>query len=150
MMKERYEAEIEQILKDLDTPPPGDGSGADGGEESEIPPDDLPSPFAPGAGASASAASSSVKRWVSPGKLAVVGIGVAVIGMVLARGVFWLPLAGLALIGVAVGWTFLRRLAGPRLPNPPVWRGRAVERPGAAAAGLGSVWERVRRWWRDL
>ena len=140
-MKERYEAEIEQILKDLDTPPPGDGS--DGGQEPEIPPDDLPSPFAPGASGSAG---SAARRWVSPGKLAVMGIGVAVIGMVVARGFFWLPLAGLALIGVAVGWTFLRRFAAP---SPPVWRGRAVERP-AAASGSGSVWERVRRWWADL
>lgn len=140
-MKERYEAEIEQILKDLDTPPPGDGAGADGGQESEIPPDDLPSPFAPGAGASGSAGSAA-KRWVSPGKLAVVGIVVAVIGMVVARGFFWLPIAGLAIIGIAVAWTFLRRLAAP---SPPVWRGRPVGRPPATTG-----WERVRRWWGDL
>ena len=134
-MKERYEAEIEQILKDLDTPPPGGEAGS--GQESEVPPDDLPSPFAPGLASSGAASS---KRWVSPGKLAVVGIVVAVIGIAAAK-LFVLAIAGLAIIGIAVAWTFLRRFAAS---GPPVWRGRPVDRPPATG------WERVRRWWNDL
>ena len=130
-MKERYEAEIEQILKDLDTPPPGEEPAR---RELEIPPDDLPSPFAP--------APAAPKRRISPGKLAVVGIIVAVVGMVVARGVVWLPVAGLAIIGIAVAWTFLRRYTAP---SPPVWRGRPVD-PPAPATG----WQRIRRWWDNL
>ena len=132
-MKERYEAEIEQILQDLDTPPPGEEPAR---RELEIPPDDLPSPFAP--------APAAPKRRISPGKLAVVGIIVAVVGMVAARGVVWLPVAGLAIIGIAVAWTFLRRYTAP---SPPVWRGRPVDPPAAPPA---TGWQRVRRWWDNL
>ena len=129
-MKERYEAEIEQILKDLDTPPPGEEPGRG---ELEIPPDDLPSPFAP--------APAAPKRRISPGKLAVVGIIVAIIGIAVAK-LFVLAVAGLAIIGVAVAWTFLRRYTAS---SPPVWRGRPVD-PPAPATG----WQRVRRWWDNL
>ena len=131
-MKERYEAEIEQILKDLDTPPPGEEPARG---ELEIPPDDLPSPFAP--------TPAAPKRRISPGKLAVVGIIVAIIGIAVAK-LFVLAVAGLAIIGVAVAWTFLRRYTAP---SPPVWRGRPVDPPAAAPA---TGWQRVRRWWDNL
>ena len=129
-MKDRYEAEIEQILKDLDTPPPADEPSR---REPEIPPDDLPSPFMPPPPAP--------KRLLSPGKLAVLGIIVAVIGMVVIK-LAWLPIVGLAIIGIAVAWTFLRRYTAPKRP---VWRGRPLDPPPPA-----NGWQRFRRWWADL
>lgn len=129
-MKERYESEIEQILKNMDTPPPADAPSR---RESEIPPDDLPSPFTP--------APAVPRRLLSPGKLAVLGIVVAVIGMMVFR-LAWLPIVGLAIIGIAVAWTFLRRYTAP---SRPVWRGRPVDPPPPATG-----WQRFRRWWSDL
>lgn len=129
-MKDRYETEIEQILKDLDTPPPADAPTRG---EPEIPPDDLPSPFMP--------APAAPRRLLSPGKLAVLGIIVAGIGMTLFRTPL-LPVVGLAIIGIAVAWTFLRRYTAP---SRPVWRGRPVEPPPPATG-----WQRIRRWWADL
>ncbi len=126
-MKERYEQEIEQLLSELEaespspanTPPPNDPAR---------PLDDEPSPYAPRPRAGV--------RLISPGKLAVAGLILAVVGLLMPV-LKWLSMAGLAILAGAVVWMIVRRMGSQQ---PAYWRGRRVDEPPKGA------WERFRRW----
>ena len=118
-MKERYEHEIEQLLSELDSEP-ADGQGPPAPDDAPPPLDDQPSPFTPRPRQSA--------RLISPGKLALAGVVLAVVGLLLPV-LKWLSITGLAVYGrsdsVDVRPTLERRanpnlLAWPthRLPSP--------------------------------
>ncbi len=127
MMKDRYEQEIEQLLRDLDTKPPGDAPEQPSARRGATPPDDEPSPFAPKL--------PTRKRVISPAKLSLIGIAIALVGLLLPG--FWLPLAGLAMVVVAIAWMFLQRAT---TPNRAVWRGRPADPPPQ------TPWQRFRHW----
>ena len=127
-MKERYEQEIEQLLSELDSEP-ADGQRPPAPDDVPPPLDDQPSPFTPKPRQSA--------RLISPGKLALAGIILAVLGLLPLFPV-QLCLAGLAVMGVAIVWMFARRWSGA--PTQTYWRGRPIDDPPQGA------WERFRRW----
>ncbi len=128
MMKDRYEDEIEQILRNLDAQPPGSNSEQPATPRVVIPVDDEPSPFAP--------KPPTRKRLISPSKLSIAGVVLAGAGVLLPVPI-WFSLVGLAIIAVAVVWMFLQRMT---TPNPPAWRGRPVEQPPQTG------WQRFRQW----
>ena len=128
MMKDRYEDEIEQILRNLDAQPPKSNAEQPATPSSVTPVDDEPSPFAPKPPAR--------KRLISPAKLSFIGVVLAVIGLALTK-LVWLSVAGLVIIVVAVVWMFLQRAT---TPANAAWRGRPVEQPPQTG------WQRFRQW----
>ena len=128
MMKERYEDEIEQILRELDTQPPGEGTPPPAAQHPVTPVDDEPSPFAP--------KPPTRKRLISPTKLSIVGLVLALAGLLVTH-IAWMMIAGLAVVAVAVAWMFIQRASNQ---NAQVWRGRAVDPPPQ------TMWQRFRRW----
>ncbi len=128
MMKDRYEDEIEQILRELDAQPPGNNTPDSTASRPLTPVDDEPSPFAP--------KPPTRKRLISPSKLSIAGVVLAGAGVLLPVPI-WFSLVGLAIIVVAVVWMFLQRMM---TPNPPGWRGRPVDPPPQSA------WQRFRLW----
>ena len=127
-MKERYEQEIEQLLSELGSEP-ADGSRPPAPDDVPPPPDDQTSPFTPRHRQGA--------RLISPGKLALAGVVLAVIGLLLPVPKA-LALVGLAVMGVAIVWMFARRWSGA--PAPTYWRGRPIDDPPQG------TWQRFRRW----
>jgi hypothetical protein len=127
-MKDRFEQEIEQILRNLDSQSPEEGADQPAANPPATPLDDQPSPFAPRPPAT--------KRLISPSKLSMLGVALAIIGLLL-KPLIWLSLAGVVVIALAVAWMFLRRATGA---NRQVWRGREIEAPPQTA------WERFRNW----
>ena len=75
-------------------------------------------------------------RLVSPGKLALGGVVLAVLGLLPLFPV-WTSLAGLAIMVVAVVWMFIQRMGSQQ---PSYWRGRRVDEPPQGA------WQRFRHW----
>ena len=127
-MKERYEQEIEQLLSELDSEPT-DGQHPPAPDDAPPPLDDQPSPFTPRPKQSV--------RLISPGKLALAGVILAVVGLLLPLPKL-LSIVGLAVMGIAVVWMFARRWSGA--PTPTYWRGRPIDDPPQSA------WQRFRRW----
>lgn len=127
-MKERYEQEIEQLLSELEAEP-GNGLRPPAPGDAPPPLDDQPSPFTPRPRQS--------PRLISPGKLALAGVILVVVGLVLPMPKL-LSIAGLAVVGIAIVWMFARRWSGA--PTPTYWRGRPVDDPPQGA------WQRFRRW----
>ncbi len=126
-MKERYEQEIEQLLSELESERP-ESAGEPAPVDSPPPLDDQPSPFAPKPKFNV--------RMISPGKLALIGLAVAVIGLLLPV-LKWISFAGIAIMVVAIVWMVLERM-GSRPPS--YWRGRPIDE---APQG---TWQRFRRW----
>lgn len=126
-MKERYEQEIEQLLSELEaeSPHPANPPPAN---PSVKPLDDEPSPYAPKPKESV--------RLISPNKLALTGVILAVLGLLPLLPV-WTSLAGLAILAASVVWMFIRRMGSQPAAY---WRGRRVDEPPAGA------WQRFRNW----
>ena len=126
-MKERYEQEIEQLLRELDSETEDQGRArAPAGVTPPL--DDQPSPFAP--------RPRQRTRLISPSKLALGGAVTALLGLFLVKAA-WLSLAGLIIMVGAIAWMFFRRMSSQ--PQQ-YWRGRAVEPEPQGA------WQRFRRW----
>lgn len=124
-MKDRYQQEIEQLLSELESEPVDPARAP---TEATLPPDDQPSPFAP--------RPRQGQRLISPGKLALVGVLAALLGLLLPV-MKWLALAGLAVAGAAILWMFIRRITSP----PPQY---APGRPAEPAPQ--GAWQHFRRW----
>lgn len=127
-MKERYEQEIEQLLNELEAESPSPANAPQSANDSSLPLDDQQSPFAPRPKES--------MRLVSPGKLAVGGVILAVLGLLPLFPV-WTSLVGLAILVVVVVWMFIQRMG---TQQPSYWRGRRVDEPPQG------VWQRFRHW----
>ena len=125
-MKERYEQEIEQLLTELESEPV-DGPRPIAPDDAP-PPDDQSSPFTPRPKAGV--------RLISPGKLALAGGILALIGFLPLFPV-WTSLAGLAIMILAVAWMVIQRMGAPA---PTYWRGRPIDEPPQG------TWQRFRRW----
>ena len=126
-MKERYEQEIEQLLSELEAESP-QPAGVPPPDDPVRPVDDEPSPFTPRPKVGMSL--------ISPGKLALAGIILAVVGLVMPL-LKWLSLVGLAILAASVVWMFVRRMGRQQ---PAYWRGRPIEEPPQG------TWQRFRRW----
>ncbi len=126
-MKERYEQEIEQLLTELDSEPVR-GPRPSAPDDALPPPDGQPSPFTP--------RPKRVVGLISPAKLALAGLILAVVGLLLPA-LKLLSLLGLVIMILAVAWMFVRRLG---TPSPQYWRGRPIDDPPRGA------WQRFRRW----
>ena len=127
-MKERYEQEIEQLLNELEAESPSPANAPQAANDSSLPLDDQQSPFAPRPKES--------MRLVSPVKLALGGIILAVLGLLPLFPV-WTSLAGLAIMVGAMAWMFIQRMG---TQQPSYWRGRRVDEPPEGA------WQRFRHW----
>ena len=127
-MKERYEQEIEQLLNELEAESPSPANAPQPADDSALPLDDQQSPYAPRPKES--------MRLVSPGKLALGGVVLAVLGLLPLFPV-WTSLAGLAIMVVAVVWMFIQRMGSQQ---PSYWRGRRVDEPPQG------TWQRFRHW----
>ena len=142
-MPEKYQDEIEDILKDIEKTGlivPAGGS--------EPAPDDLPIAMASNRGGSLEnepspdpgrSGSGYLWRVVTPGKLSLAGLALLLIGVFLeqARLLVWVGLAALA---AAYLLFFIR----PRRANRDKhWRGRAVESSGP------SPWQKFKTWFKD-
>ena len=126
-MKERYEQEIEQLLRELESEP-NNPANVPPPEDPVRPLDDEPTPFTPKPKAGV--------RLISPGKLAMGGIILAVLGLLPLFPV-WTSLAGLAIMVIAVVWMFIQRMGSQQASY---WRGRRVDEPPQGA------WQRFRHW----
>ena len=128
-MKERYEQEIEQLLNELEAESPSPANAPQSTNDSALPLDDQPSPFAPKPKAGV--------RLISPSKLALAGAVLAVIGFLPMLPV-WTSLVGLAVMIAAVAWMVIQRMGAQQ--QAAYWRGRRVD--DAPQGG----WQRFRRW----
>ena len=126
-MKERYEQEIEQLLRELESEPTNPAN-VPPPEDPVRPLDDQPAPFAP--------RPREGVRLISPRKLALGGIILAVLGLLPLFPV-WTSLAGLAIMVIAVVWMFIQRMGSQQASY---WRGRRVDEPPQGA------WQRFRHW----
>ena len=140
-MPEKYQDEIEEILKGIeDDEPPRPARRA----QPII--DDQPRPIAeesPRSRDQRQSGTGTKSRWrsVTPGKMALAGFVVLVLGLALSPiGLGWL--AWLGLIGLAAA--YLLFFVRPRAVNQGKgWRGRSIESQGP------SPWQRFRRWLDD-
>ncbi|MDA0734956.1 MAG: hypothetical protein O2909_10155 [Chloroflexi bacterium] len=129
-MPERYQEEIEDILRGM-----GEKTRTGASRGSEKPADDAPvvsreaQPPAP--------ISNKTSFWpmVSPGKLAVIGLVLLLIGAFWVRPLIWVGL------GFLVG-AYLLFFVKPRsIPMEKRWRGQAIEQEV-------TYWDRFRRWFK--
>ena len=131
VMPDKYQEEIEEILKGLgESSHPGNNQGA------AKPPDDAPvaSPPAPPEGPTAKGRG----FWplVSPGKLAIIGILLLVVGAFWFRPAIWLGL------GLLVG-AYLLFFVRPRpIRMEKRWRGQSMEQRTTA-------WDKFKKWLKN-
>jgi len=130
-MPEKYQQEIEEILKNVGEAPP-----ADPPNRPERPLEDQPSSRRPNWRASAPRHSSS-PRWptITPGKILLFGLILLVVAALLKLGTLvWI---GLGLLAVA----YLLYFITPRsVSYEKRWRGQPVDE------GAATPWERFKRW----
>ncbi len=142
-MPEKYQDEIEDILKDIEETGlivPAGGS--------EPAPDDLPIPMVSNRGGNREnepspdqgrLGSGAIWRVVTPGKLALAGLVMLLVGVLLGQARF-LVWVGLAALAAAYLLFFIR----PRQVNRDKhWRGRAVE------SSAPSPWRKFKTWFKD-
>ena len=138
-MPEKYQDEIEEILKDIEETKP---LPAGRNRRQQPAPDDMPLPALERTPEAAPSRPSS-RRWrtFSPGRVALAGVAILLIGVLLPR--FGLPLSWLVwvgLLGLAAGYLLFFIRPRGRANEGQYWRGRPV------AADKPSVWQRVKGW----
>lgn len=130
-MPEKYQQEIEEILKKVGEAPPGDPP-----DRSERPLEDRPHTGQPSRRAPASRPGSS-PRWptITPGKVLLTGLILFVVAALLKLGTLvWI---GLGLLVVAYLFFYIT----PRsVSYEKRWRGQPLDE------GYSSPWERFKRW----
>ena len=129
-MKNRYEQEIEQLLSELEAESDGKTPLAPTPPDHPPPLDDQPSPFTP--------KPKPGMQLISPAKLALAGVVIALIGLLLPIPVH-LAIAGLVIMVAAIAWMLIRRLT---TPTTAYWRGRPI----TAAPESQNIWQRFRHW----
>ena len=140
-MPERYQDEIEEILKGIEEDEPPRPA-----RRTQPIIDDMPRPAddeAPRYREQRQDRPAGASRWqfVTPGKVALAGFVLLVLGLALnSVGMGWLVWLGLLGLGAAYLLFFIR----PRTVNRDKrWRGRSVESQGP------SPWQRFKRWMDD-
>lgn len=130
-MPEKYQQEIEEILKKVGEAPPGDTR-----DRSERPLEDRPHTIQPSRSVPAPRRG-SIPRWptITPGKILLSGLLLFVVAALLKLGTLvWI---GLGLLAVA----YLLFFITPRsVSYEKRWRGQPVDE------GHSSPWERFKRW----
>lgn len=131
-MPEKYQQEIEEILKKVGEAPPGDPP-----DRSERPLEDRPRTQRPSTGPTGAPrhGGSSRRPTITPGKVLLTGLILLVVAALLKLGTLvWI---GLGLLVVAYLFFFIT----PRsMSYEKRWRGQPVDE------GYPSAWERFKRW----
>ena len=131
-MPEKYQDEIEEILRSA-----GEAAPRDAAKEVERPLEDR-STLLRDSRPARSPNHGNVGRWpsITPGKIMLAGVIVFLIGIISFGPLIWV---GLGMLVVA----YLLYFVSPRsISQEKRWRGRVVEEPRTA-------WQRVRRWLRS-
>ena len=140
-MPERYQDEIEEILKDIEEQEPPRPA-----RRTQPIIDDMPRPSAeesPRYRERGEEARGRYSRWqaVTPGRVAIGGFAFLVLGLALnSLGMGWL--AWLGLLGLAAAYLLFFVRPKP-INRDKRWRGRSVESQGP------SPWQRFKRWLQD-
>ncbi len=131
-MPEKYQDEIEEILKRA-----GEAVPSDTPKEAERPLEDRPT-LLKDSRAAHSPDHGNVRRWpsITPGKIMLAGLIVFLVGIISFWPLIWV---GLGMLVVA----YLLFFVSPKsISNEKRWRGRVVEERRTA-------WQRVKRWLRS-
>ncbi|HEU0021592.1 MAG TPA: hypothetical protein VFR55_07975 [Dehalococcoidia bacterium] len=129
-MPEKYQEEIEDILRGM-----GEKTLTGASRGSEKPADDAPVVSRQAHSPAPIANKTSLWAMVSPGKLAVIGLVLLLIGAFWVRALVWIGL------GFLVG-AYLLVFVKPRSnPMGKRWRGQAIDQEG-------TWWDRFRRWFK--
>lgn len=129
-MPEKYQEEIEEILKGLGEKAPANTTA----REPQKPPDDTPVMFKKGS-PPRQAGPNKGRIWptVTPSKLALIGLIILLLGALWVRPLIWVGL------GFLVGAYLLFFIKPRSFPSGKRWRGKPLEEDS-------SPWEKIKSW----